>query len=306
MPAPVTTDSGERPAAAPTAGDRWARGGLWTRNLGLVLLLFVAFQLWGTSLGQARSQDRLTRSFTDRLEAGPPPGAASEPLPAAPPGDAVAIVDIPRIGVRQAVVEGTEVGDLRKGPGHYPATSLPGESGNVAIAGHRTTYGAPFGRLDELEAGDVVRLVTSRGRLRYEVLGHKVVNPSDTRALAPSAENRLTLTTCNPRFSATERLVVVARFAPGGDDIAEPAPASVSVDPMPAPSGRQAIGLSGRWSAIVPAVFWTLLVVAAGRATALLARRWVPWLTYLVCAPWVAVLLLELFINVDQVLPAGY
>ncbi len=275
------------------------------RNLGVVLLLFVAYQLWGTSLGQARSQDRLTRSFTDTLGAGPQ-AATSGPLPVAPTGDAVAIVDIPKIGVHQAVVEGTGVADLRKGPGHYPSTSLPGEAGNVAIAGHRTTYGAPFGQLDDLSVGDVVRLVTRRGRFRYEVVGHKVVSPSDTRALAPTADNRITLTTCHPRFSAGQRLIVVARFAPGGDDVAEPAERSVPVEQAPSPAGVEEVGLSGRWSALLPALFWGLLVIAAGRAAWLLARRWEPWLAYLVCVPWVVVLLLELFVNIDQVLPAGY
>ncbi len=286
--------------------DRRAQVGLWIRNLGIVLLLFVVYQLWGTSLGQARSQDRLTRSFTETLEAGSQPGAQPEPLPSAVTGEAVAIVSIPKIGVRQAVVEGTGVGDLRKGPGHYPATSLPGETGNVVIAGHRTTYGAPFGRLDELEAGDVVRLVTRQGRLRYEVVGHQVVSPSDTGVLMPTGDNRLTLTTCHPRFSAAERLVVTAKLAPGGDDVAEPVKRTLPVEQTPPPAEGAEVGLSGHWSALLPVAFWALLGVAGGRATRQLARRWEPRLTYLVCAPWVGVLLLQLFTSVDRLLPAGY
>jgi len=243
------------------------------------------------------------------LEATPQPGSDSDPLPAAATGDAIAILDIPEIGVRQAVVEGTSVGVLRKAPGHYSTTSLPGERGNVAIAGHRTTYGAPFGRLDELDPGNVIRLVTPRGRLRYEVLGRSVVSPSDTRALAPTADDRLTLTTCHPRFSATERLIVVAKLAPAGDEVAAPVKRSLPVGETSVAAGEDGdaeVGLSGRWSALLPTVLWAALVVAAGRATWLLARRWVPWVSYLVCAPWVGVLMLQLFSNVDQVLPAGY
>ncbi len=292
-----------------TTTDRWARGGLWMRNLGLVLLLFVVYQLWGTSLGQARVQDQLTRSFTETIDAGTRPGSESEPLPLTATGDAVAIIDIPKIGVRQAVVEGTSVSALRKGPGHYPSTSLPGESGNVAIAGHRTTYGAPFGRLDELDVGDTVRLVTPRGRLRYELERTEIVSPSDTAALGNTADNRLTLTTCHPRFSATERLIVVAKLAPGADDADQPVARSLPIDQERVPVGQddgEQVGLSGRWAALLPALFWAVLVIAAGRAIWLLARRWVAWPAYLLGAPWVAVLVLQLFSTIDQVLPAGY
>ena len=123
---------------------------------------------------QARQQDTLKAEFEARASALPSDGAAttttSAPAPAPPPppsGEAVAIIRIPKIGVDQAVVEGVSLASLRKGPGHYPSTPLPGEAGNAAIAGHRTTYGAPFNRLDELVAGDEIQVTTVRGSYTY-------------------------------------------------------------------------------------------------------------------------------------------
>lgn len=102
--------------------------------------------------------------------------------------------------------------DLKKGPGHYPGTALPGGSGNAAIAGHRTTYGAPFFRVDELEAGDPIFITIRGGRYRYDVSELKIVAPEDAWVLEPTEDNRLTLTTCHPRYSAAQRLIVVAQL----------------------------------------------------------------------------------------------
>src|SRR5687768_12040971 len=103
---------------------------------GALILLFVAYQLWGTGVAEARSQDRLKDDFG--AAAAKP--AKPEDAVAPPEGEAIAIVRIPKIGVEKAVVEGVGVPDLKKGPGHYPGTPLPGQAGNAAIAGHRTTY----------------------------------------------------------------------------------------------------------------------------------------------------------------------
>ena len=126
-------------------------------------------------------------------------------------GDAIARIKIPRIGTNFVVVEGTEPGDLREGPGHYPSTPLPGLSGTVAIAGHRTTYLAPFWNLQELRAGDPITLRTTRGAFRYSVT-RVFVMPESTAGvvLEPTAKPSLVLTTCDPRFSASQRLIVTA------------------------------------------------------------------------------------------------
>ncbi|MBI2710802.1 MAG: class E sortase [Actinobacteria bacterium] len=126
-------------------------------------------------------------------------------------GDSVTRLRIPRIGLDVVVVEGTTLSALRAGAGHYPSTPLPCASGNVGIAGHRTTYGRPFNRLDELQPGDRIELVTPVGRCTYTVVRAPfVVAPTDLWVVAPTASPSLTLTTCNPKGSARQRLVVRA------------------------------------------------------------------------------------------------
>src|SRR4029077_12634193 len=110
------------------------------------------------------------------------------PLNVPPEGDALGIIGIPKIGVTQYVVEGVNVDDLRKGPGHYPSTQLPGHEGNSAIAGHRTTYGAPFGDLDQLAVGDEINLATLQGDFHYKVTEQLVVDPSQVSVLDPSLD----------------------------------------------------------------------------------------------------------------------
>jgi LPXTG-site transpeptidase (sortase) family protein len=131
-----------------------------------------------------------------------------------PAGAAVGKLEIPAIGLSQIVVEGTDEDDLAEGPGHYIGTALPGYSGNVAIAGHRTTYGAPFNRLAEVAKGDMIFLTATDGAvLPYRVVATpSAVAPTDVSVLGDFDDNRVTLTTCTPEFSAAQRLVVVADF----------------------------------------------------------------------------------------------
>jgi len=110
------------------------------------------------------------------------------------------------------VVEGTNTPDLRKGPGHYVGTPLPGQAGNAAIAGHRTTYGHPFYNLDSVKIGDPIVLTTLQGIFVYDATKSFVVSPSDSTVVDNVIANQLTLTTCNPRFSASTRLVVQAEL----------------------------------------------------------------------------------------------
>jgi LPXTG-site transpeptidase (sortase) family protein len=141
--------------------------------------------------------------------------AAQETLvdssPTPPPGGALDHLVIPAIGLSRYVVQGVTETDLQMGPGHYPGTPLPGQAGNVGIAGHRTTFGAPFFRLNEISRGDRILLTDTSGTTWvYSVVKQWVVPPSDTGVLARSHVATLTLTTCNPRFEATSRLVVRA------------------------------------------------------------------------------------------------
>ena len=126
-------------------------------------------------------------------------------------GDAIARMEIPAIGVSEYVVEGTDTGDLRKGPGHYPDTPLPGEPGTAAIAGHRTTYGAPFRDIDDLKPGRVIRVDMPDGRFVYRVEEVRIVDDSDLSVLEPVGHRRLMLSACHPLYSAAERVIVFAR-----------------------------------------------------------------------------------------------
>lgn len=119
---------------------------------------------------------------------------------------------IPKIGLDTIVVEGVTPEALKQGPGHMPGTALPGELGNSVLSGHRVTYGAPFYRLDELEVGDAIIVYTPSQKFKYTVVEKKIVSPSDISAIQPTSEATLTLTTCNPRYSARQRLIIIAKL----------------------------------------------------------------------------------------------
>jgi sortase A len=127
------------------------------------------------------------------------------------PGDAIGKIEIPAIGVSEYVVEGTSTDDLRQGPGHYPATPLPGGRGTSAIAGHRTTYGAPFRRIDELEAGQRITVDMPNRRYVYRVEKTEIVDDSDLSVLDPVGHRRLLLSACHPLYSAEQRIIAYAR-----------------------------------------------------------------------------------------------
>jgi sortase A len=128
------------------------------------------------------------------------------------PGEPLGRIRMPSIGVSKVVVAGTDGQSLRAGPGHYPETPLPGLRGTVAIAGHRTTYGAPFRALDQLDRRDRVELVMPYGRFVYEVERTRIVPPSATYVTRKVAYDRLVLSACHPLYSAEQRIVVFARL----------------------------------------------------------------------------------------------
>ena len=127
-------------------------------------------------------------------------------------GDPLGRIRIPKIGVSEVFVEGTGAGDLRRGPGHYPATPLPGQRGTVAIAGHRTTYGAPFHDVDDLGRGDRIELAMLYGLFTYRVERTRIVAPTATEVTDPVGYDRLVLSACHPLYSAAQRIIVFARL----------------------------------------------------------------------------------------------
>jgi sortase A len=205
------------------------RGAGWTLVVaGSVVLLYVVYLLWFTNLGTDRAQRDLADAWDRNIAAGPDGewGDAAEPVLDAPVepaggvevGEAYAAMWFERDGERIVnddvlyVVEGVSLDRLRAGPGHYPESDVPGGPGNLAIAGHRTTYGAPFWALDELQQGDTIHVMDRQGtEWVYAYREQRIVAPTDTWVVGDDPLETggplITLTTCHPRFSAAQRLI---------------------------------------------------------------------------------------------------
>ena len=306
---------------------------------GVLVLLFVVYQLWGTNIAAARSQNRLENEFEEKLAealegadtttttssttsttsttaVGPGSTAPSSTLPPStvpplaeteipPQGDAAGRIEIPAINVDWIFVEGVRVSDLQKGPGHYPETPFPGQAGNSAIAGHRTTYGAPFNRVDELDVGDDIIVTTLQGRFTYGVVETTIVDPSQVEVLDPTDDNRLTLTSCEPKYSARKRIIIVATLE--GEPVPGPPPTVPEAEDPEDKGGRSLdAGLSGESVSRWPAVWWGLLCAAIWFVAWLAGRRWRKWPAYIVGAPIFLVALYFFFENFSRLLPSNY
>ena len=266
---------------------------------GVLVLLFIPYLLWGTGLITARAQSDLRQQFADtqrdhhvpavpRVPATPvsPPVLAA--LIAPPPlGGPVGIISIPKISVSMVVVEGTDADQLRSGPGHYPGTPLPGEAGNVAIAGHRTTYLHPFYGLDALVPGDAINITTVQGLFVYHVVSSRVVDPTDVAVVAPTPTPLLTLTTCNPRYSARQRLVVQSALvsdlltATTSPVLSVVSPAKAPPAPAPSTIQKDWWAATGWGLAVVVVVtgLWTLVLrIRGARRVALVVGGILAWL----------------------------
>lgn len=277
-------------------------------TIGILILLFVAYQLWGTGFYEAREQSQLQSQFAkelahERAQAKRNTATTTITVPQVPPGvgEPVGIIQIPKIGLERAVIQGIGVPDLRKAPGHYPATPLPGQLGNAAIAGHRTTYGAPFNRLDELTAGDQIIITTLAGRFQYTMTTQQVVSPKEVFVLDPTPNATLTLTTCNPKFSASTRLVVKAVL----DTRHSAKPQKAAALPV---ADRASLddGLSGRGQAKLPTYLWGFVVAAFGAAWWLIFHRYHRWTTWMMGAIPFAVVLFIFYYHLERLLPANY
>ncbi len=187
-----------------------------TLTCGAVLLLFAFYLLVWTNHQTSLAQNHLLSSF--RASAERDSTTSTTPRPSA--GDGVAVLHIPRLGRdwEWVVVEGVDDADLAKGPGHFPHTALPGQIGNFAVAGHRATHGEPFAHLDQVQVGDQIVVETGKHWLVYQVTWNRILAPSAVEVIEPVAGHpglkpsarTLTLVTCNPRWSSSERLVVGA------------------------------------------------------------------------------------------------
>jgi sortase A len=319
---------------------------------GVLILLFVVYQLWGTGIRTAQAQDRLDDAFEERLAAAEAffassstststtatttdPNSTTTTLrlpavtaPAIPPellparGDDAGRIVIPRIGIDWTFVEGVGVRDLRQGPGHYPDSPFPGQAGNAAIAGHRTTYGAPFGDLDVLQPGDEIDITTLQGEFTYVVRETQIVAPSQVEVLDADhwdfdgdgvpEPNVLTLTACHPKFSARERIVV------GAELVGQPAPPSPTTttttvpgsDPEPAEPEVRSLDadLSGDRASAWPAIWWAVACALVWIGAWLVGRRRrrLKWLAYGIgLVPFLGALFF-FFEEFSRLLPANY
>lgn len=188
------------------------------------LLLAASIILVGVQVTRVVGSDRSARAtqrvLTDRFPSSlPVVHTASAALPpTVKEGAAVARLEIPSIELDLVVVEGVGEKSMAKGPGHYPGSAFPGQDGVIAIAAHRNGWGSPFLDLDRVRRGDVVTLIDQSGTHRYRITGSAVVNPTDAWVLrgdpSSSARARLALTTCTPKFTSRQRLVVWGDLLP--------------------------------------------------------------------------------------------
>ena len=321
---PAARPGGPPPSRRVTARRVLGSVGRLLITCGVVLLLLVAYQLWGTNLQTSRAQDELQDEFARALDdsgvvQGPttattgssttttttePTRATPSTAPAISPpaiGEAVGKISIPSIGVRNFYfVEGTGIEQLKRGAAHYPESPLPGQAGNAAIAGHRTTWGAPFHNIDKMRVGDIVEIETLQGSFRYEMTEQLIVDPRDTYVLDDVGDNRLTLTACHPKLSSKQRIVIhavlvgnpVERLPGQGEDAgptdSEPVRRAAIDEFESEPIAR----FPGAWWGLVCVAAWAITRTVAWslRRSSLLVRA-VP---YLVGAP-ICLFLLYLF-----------
>lgn len=208
---------------------------------GVLILLYVAYVLWGTGIQTERAQDELreqiesswpsarepAREPAESVEATPSEAAPLDPDARAEVDDVFGIIRIPRLGNdwEWIVVDDVDLESLARGPGHYPHTALPGEIGNVAIAGHRSGHGAPFQDLDRLQVGDTIEIERADGVWTYRIdRAPTVIETSDVWVVDPApggatdaepTERRITLTTCHPRYGSSQRMFVSGVLASG-------------------------------------------------------------------------------------------
>jgi sortase A len=307
-------------------------------SAGVLLLLFVVYQLWGTGVRTGAAQDVLRDDFQNRkaeLTAPGPsdPGGPGQPSTAAPapapqPGQPIGVIRIPRIGVEFTVVEGVDLANLTRGPGHFPSTPLPGQAGNSAIAGHRVTHAAPFNRIDELSPGDRIEVETFQGHFTYEVVpggnvdprsprGHRIITPYQTEILDQvPGQNTLTLMACHPKYDLKERIVVVGRLLQPPAPDTPKAPRTEPGAPLPseaaAAAADESVLVGGDSTATAPAIGWTLVAALVWLGAWVLARPWPHWnqpQRWAVFAAGAVLFALPLYLafeGINDLLPAGY
>lgn len=301
---PVLEDSDrvtERPAQP---AERRAEFQLSSQMLGIVAVLALSFLIELTVLGNLRhdrDQAQLAALFrTELAQPGPPVQLApvgpfdetGKPLAAGAP---VALLEIPKLGLREVVVQGTSSGTLMAGPGHRRDTPLPGQGGTSVIAGRRVTYGGPFGSINTLRAGDQITVVTGQGKHSFTVLGVRHAGDRLPSALS-SGQGRLTLvTTDGPAFQPTDVLRVDAALT----SPAQPRPIQL---PSQALHPEEAL-MAGDRSALLDVVGWSMLLLAAAVAVVWVRFRTGLWQAWVIGVPVLVTLGLTVCDEIAALLP---
>jgi sortase A len=304
-----------RTRSAPTSPPRSSDGamrsaGLALTLLALVILGFVGYLYFLSGLQEARAQTTLYATLRGQLSfalapTGPtiPGHPASPPSLAANPGDPIAVLSIPAIGIsNMVVVEGTSPENLTLGPGHLRDTPFPGQAGISVVFGRRATFGAPFGNLPQLSRGDVITTTTSQGEARYQVLA-----VSDSSKPVPFSEipNQLLLVTADSKVAPAHYIEVEAKFLNAivaGTSQSTPFPESGY---FPQVSAAEA-ALGRDFYALIPAMAWAIALAGAAVVGSFLAARWSRWPAWIAAVPVLAAVIWNLYQNLSALLPNLY
>ena len=265
-------------------------------SAGLVLLAFSGYQLWGTGVAERQAQNSLEKAFEARR--------APTPQFVIPKyGEVAGKLSIESIGLSKMIVVGVDYKNLEKGPGIFPGSPLPGHPGNLAISGHRNTFGAPFEKLNEVQEGDKIEVTTAEGTFTYIAYGDPTIVPATAVEVATTVDptrTTLTLITCHPKWTSTNRLIVTAEI------VAAVPPLQAAVIAIPedvTPLNQGWFHDVSTWPAIV-ALFIALTVIVFG--TPRLVRRYHrPWLLDPLAAVVFLPTLFVFFTQITRILPSN-
>jgi sortase A len=281
-------------------------------TVGLLMLGFVVYQLWGTGIKTQQAQNELAKEYEQLTATTVPSNPANSPEPALPNevkrGDVVGRIVMPDIGVNKWIVAGATLDMLERGPGLFANTALPGQLGNSAIAGHRTSYGAPFSRIDQLDPGDDITVITPRGTFTYAVKETKIVPATAVEVIdtVDPEKATLTLVSCHPRWTSRERIVVFADLVDSGDVVPTPATPLVTTDP-----GDELATFESGWftdkGGIPHTIFWAFLLIGIWLLSTMLVRhRKTKWfIAYPVATLPFIFCLYFFYLNLSRLLPPG-
>lgn len=289
--ASIVVNDSAPPVIRPEVRRGWGRwdtlraGGVALSLAAGALIGFLVFLVGLSGIQEARTQDNLYKSFRGKL------ANAVAPVGPVSPGSPVALLEIPRLHIRQVVVEGTTGCQLTSGPGHRRDTPLPGQAGVSVILGRRSTFGAPFRRLPEMVRGEKVVVTTGQGIARYRVVGARTSNDPAPVPLSPV--RWLNLVTADPQLKPSRSLIVTAEL----ESSEQPSPGSRG---LISPAERS---LAGDTAASLPLVLWGQALLLAAAAATVGQVRWSRRATYLLAVPVLLAVMWNVYENLARLLP---